>query len=352
MSGRETFKGTAFVTGSTGLLGNNLVRELLAAGFAVRALARSQEKAQRQLAGLDVEIIEGDMLDIPRFADALQGVDVVFHTAAYFRDSFKGGSHWEALYAANVAGTKVLLEQSYSAGVRRFIHASSVAVLDGERGQIIDETMHRKENTPDDYYRSKILSDREVFNFLVRHQDMWAALVLPGWMFGPGDIGPTSSGQTVLDFVNRRIPGIPPGTFPLVDARDVALAMILANDRGRRGERYLAAGRHMTGSELFPLLAQASGVPSPTRRLPLSLLFVVGALSEMKARLTKKPVTLSWATVRAVSREREKSRFDDAKSRHELGLQFRPVGVTLSDEIQWYRSHGFLAGAADSPVVG
>jgi dihydroflavonol-4-reductase len=338
-------KRTAFVTGSTGLLGNNLVRELLAAGFAVRALARSREKAERQLGGLDVEIVEGDMLDVPRFAGALRGVDVIFHTAAYFRDSFKGGSHWKALQAANVAGTKALLERGYSAGVRRFVHASSVAVLDGERGQIIDETMHRKDDTPDDYYRSKILSDREVFSFLERHQDMWAALVLPGWMFGPGDLGPTSSGQTVLDFVNRKIPGIPPGTFPLVDARDVAQAMILANDRGRRGERYLAAGRHMSGSELFPLLAEVSGVPTPTRRLPLSLLFVVGALSELKARLTKRPVTLSWATVRAVSREMEKSRFSAAKSERELGLKFRPVRDTLSDEIHWYRNHGFLARA-------
>ena len=100
-----------------------------------------------------------------------------------------------------------------------------------------------------------------------------------------------------------------------------------------------------TGGELFALLAEVSGVPTPTRRLPLSLLFVVGALSEVKARLTKRPVTLSWATVRAVSREMEKSRFSGAKSERELGLKFRPVRDTLNDEIHWYRSHGFLSHA-------
>lgn len=82
---------TAFVTGATGLLGNNLVRELIADGWSVRALVRSPEKATLQFAGLDLEIITGDMLDVRGFADALKGVDVVFHTAAYFRDSYKGG---------------------------------------------------------------------------------------------------------------------------------------------------------------------------------------------------------------------------------------------------------------------
>jgi len=87
----------AFVTGATGLLGNNLVREVLAQGFRVRALARSPDKAERQFAGLPVEIVTGDMLAVDAFAPALAGVDVVFHTAAYFRDSYTGGRRIEQL---------------------------------------------------------------------------------------------------------------------------------------------------------------------------------------------------------------------------------------------------------------
>jgi len=106
--------------------------------------------------------------------------------------------------------------------------------------------MRRNPEEADDYYRSKILADRKVDAFLKTHLDMWACMVLPGWMVGPGDVGPTSSGQVILDFLYRKLPGIPPATFPTVDARDVAEAMWLAAQKGRRGERYLVAGRHMS----------------------------------------------------------------------------------------------------------
>lgn len=332
----------AFVTGATGLLGNNLVRALVAAGWRVRALVRSPDKARQQFAGLDVEIVSGDILDAPGYAPALAGVDTIYHTAAYFRDSYKGGRHRDALYAANVEGTRHLLEQAYQTGVRRFVHTSSIAVLHGARGEIIDETMLRDPRDADDYYRSKILSERVVLGFLDAHPDFWAAMVLPGWMHGPGDIGPTSAGQTVIDVALQRLPGIPPGSFSVVDARDVAQAMILASDRGRRGERYLAAGRHMTMANLLPQIAQLTGVPAPGRRIPLWAMYLLAAGYEAYARLTGRPVLLSWAMVRTVAGENDRSRYDPTKSECELGLRFRPVAETLRDEVAWFRANGLI----------
>jgi len=334
----------AFVTGATGLLGNNLVRELVAEGYRVRALVRSYAKAKQQFTGVDVEIVCGDMLDVTGFSGALEGVEVIFHTAAYFRDSYKGGRHWEALHAANVEGTRTLLDHAWRAGIRRFVHTSSVAVLRGSPGQVIDETMLRGEKKADDYYRSKILSDRALLDFLEAHPDFWAAMVLPGWMHGPGDAGPTQAGQTVLDVALRRLPGVPPGSFSVVDARDVARAMILANRQGRRGERYLAAGRHMTMAELLPLIAQATGVEPPTRRIPLAVLRAIAAWNELYARLTGRPVLLSWAMVSTIATENERSRYNPAKSERELGLRFRPVLDTLRDEVAWFRANGMLPG--------
>src|SRR5271154_25892 len=108
---------TAFVTGATGLLGNNLVRALVERGHRVKALVRSRAKAKELLGGLDVEIVEGDMKDISSFQEALRGVDVLFHTAAFFRDSYKGGRHWDELFRVNVTGTEALLEAAYGMGV-------------------------------------------------------------------------------------------------------------------------------------------------------------------------------------------------------------------------------------------
>jgi len=343
---------TAFVTGSTGLLGNNLVRALCDRGVRVRALARSRAKAEKQLAGLSgVEIVEGDMTRIDTFAPALKGSDVLFHTAAHFRDSYKGGNHWEQLKRTNIEGTRTLLDAAYLQGIRRVVHTSSIAVLNGPRGALVDETMLRRVEDADDYYRSKILAEQEVLRFLREKPDMQAVLVLPGWMHGPGDAGPTSAGQVTLDFVRGKLPGVAPASFSVVDVRDVARTMIAAAEHGRRGERYLAAGRHMTMAEIFEVYERISGVKAPTRKLPLAALFVMAGFSELITRTTGRPALLSLATVRLMVREGDRTRFNHAKSEAALGLSFRPVDETLSDEIAWYRAGGWLP-ATDTRAKG
>ena len=236
------------------------------------------------------------MANVETFAQALYNVDVLYHTAAYFRDSYAGGNHRTELEAINVDGTTKLFSAAYAAGIRRAVHTSSIAVLDGPAGSLIDEGMLRRESDADDYYRSKMLSDAAVFALLARYPDLHVSFVLPGWMFGPGDAGPTSSGQTMLDFIRRKLPGIVPGSFSVVDARDVARAMIAAAAHGRRGERYLAAGKHMTMDDLLPALSVATGVPAPTRRIPLGVLFVMARIGEVAARFMRRPVLLSLAT--------------------------------------------------------
>ena len=337
---------SAFVTGATGLLGNNLVRLLVSRGVRVRALARSPEKAAKQFGDLPLETVVGDMRNVSAFASRLEGVDVIFHTAAFFRDNYKGGKHWKELYDANVAGTSDLLFCAHGARVRRFVHTSSVGVLTGRRGQLIDETMLRTAKDADDYYLSKILSDRAVEAFLGKHADLWASMVLPGWMVGPGDLGPTSSGQLILDYLGGKLPGIPQATFSVVDARDVAEAHWRAASRGRRGERYLAAGRHMSMEELFRVLEQVSGVVGPRFRVPFPLLFALAAANELWSGMTRKPALISMATARLMKNERDRARFNHEKSERELGLAFRPVEETLRDTICWYGKNGWLKNSS------
>lgn len=332
---------TAFVTGATGLLGSNLVRLLLERGICVKALVRSREKAQRQFGDLPgLGIIEGDMENVAGFSKELAGCDVVFHTAAYFRESYGGGKHRASLKRINVDATARLVEAAYAAGVRRFVHTSSIAVVNGPPGELIDETMKRHESDADDYYRSKIMSDRVVQEFLDRHADMFGVFVMPGWMHGPGDLGPTAAGQFALDFVKRALPGIPPGTFAFVDARDVALALVAAAEKGRRGEHYLAAGHHIAMRDLVRIYERVTGVPAPRRAIPVAVLWSIAFIQEVVARMTGRPALLSLATVRTMRNEAERTRFDPWKSQSELGVSFRPIETTVRDEMTWFTAHG------------
>lgn len=271
------------------------------------------------------------------FETALVGCDVLFHTAAFFRDNYKGGHRWKELYQINVIGTQKLLEAAYQAGIRRVIHTSSIAVLNGGRNQLINETMLREEKDADDYYRSKILADQEVLKFLKNYPDMFIAMVLPGWMFGPRDIGPTSSGEFILNFLKGKLPGIVPGSFSIVDARDVAEIQIAALEYGQSGERYLAAGQHMTMANLFPLLAKISGIPAPSKNVPWYLLDIISFLNEIYSFITQKPTLLSRSTIKLMKQEEHKTYFDHHKTFQKLGVKFRPIEETLATVIRWHK---------------
>ena len=344
------------MTGGAGFIGSHLVERLLNEGARVTVI---DDLSTGNLQNLDsciqdkaLTVVKGDMTDVAGFVPALAGADVLFHTAAFFRDSYKGGRHWDELKRVNVEGTAALIAAAHAAGIRNFVHTSSVAVLNGPPGASIDETNLRDPADADDYFRSKIFAEREVLAFLDQHPDMRAVLVLPGWMWGPGDIGPTSSGQVALDVVRGKLPAIPPGSFSLVDARDVAEALIAAADRGERGERYIAAGRHMTMRETIPLIGKAAGVKVPSMDMPRSLLMAYAASQEAWARISGRPVLVSLASARLLVREADRSRYDHAKSERVLGVTFRPVETTIADTLAWYRDNGWLPAAAPFPLGG
>lgn len=327
----------AFVTGSTGLLGNNLVRELLAAGHEVTALVRSPAKARKMFGDLPITLIQGDMEDIAGFVPALAGHDVLFHTAAYFREYFSSGDDaWAQLERINITHTVALFEQAQALGVSRIIHTSSSGVID---------KAHRDETSPPNpvaqsnlYFKSKVLGDRKIAE-LVERTGAPVISILPGWMLGPGDLAPTASGQFVLDFAHRRLPGWFDGGTCAVDARDVALAMIAAVEHGRIGEKYIIGGEYVSIKTLASTLAELTGLPGPRRGIPTGLLLLAAGGSELYGKLTGKPVLFTRAGVQTML---DKQVVDSAKAIRELGTRFRPLRETLADELRWYAEAGML----------
>jgi dihydroflavonol-4-reductase len=202
----------AFVTGSTGLLGSNLVNLLLQNGYDVRALARSREKARRLLNDPRVEIIEGDMEAIDGFADALAGCDALFHAAAYFREYFApDDDHWTKLKRINVDGTIALLHEAERRGVGKAIYVSSSTVIGASpNGGVSDET------TPPDksveinlYAKSKVMAEAAVAEFLKAHT-LPVVLILPTAMVGPQDAAPTRIGEAIIQLLKREFPVVLP----------------------------------------------------------------------------------------------------------------------------------------------
>lgn len=331
----------AFITGGTGLLGGNLARLLAERGHHVKVLVRSRKKAEELLGGLGVEYVEGDMLDVPGFARALSGVDVLFHSAAYFREYYQRGDAKDMLERVNVRGTIELLRAAHERGVQRTVFTSSSGIVgvkkDGSPG---DETTPPHPSVKGNgYFESKTRAENEIKSF-VCETGADVVTVLPGWMFGPGDAAPTGSGQFVLDFLAGKLPIVLDGGTSVTDARDVASAMLSAAEHGRAGERYIVGGDFHTIAGISNTLEEVSGIPAPKRRVPYPLLMVAAGASELFGHATGRPVLISRSAVKTMRDERA---VDSGKAVRELGATFRPLADTVRDEVEWFKQRGIVA---------
>ncbi len=330
-----------FVTGATGLLGSNIVNAFLGAGHSVKALARNPAKAGDLYAPGDVSVVKGDLTAIDAFAEELRGCDLLVHAAAYFREYYSPGDHWDLLYRTNVDGTRDVLDAAAQRGNPRVVYISTSGLIGPPKsGHVSDENTPPGRRTHDNlYFRSKMLAEEAILEWCREHP-VPVVHILPGWMFGPGDTGPTGSGRIVLDFLARKLPGIPPGRMSVVDARDVADAVLRAADRGRAGERYIVAGRPVTLLGIMETLERVSGIPKPRLRLPYAAMMGFAYASKFIGRVTGAPVLVTPEAIRTLQENYDMS---SDKAMKELGVSFRPLEDTLRDEIAWFRRRGATA---------
>ncbi len=332
-----------FVTGSTGLLGNNLIRLLVNQGHEVKALVRSKKKASKVLGDIDITIVEGDMLDIKNFAQELGGCDVLFHTAAYFREYYQqSADHWKMFEKININGTINLLTEAEKRGIKKVIYVSSAGIVgkkqDGSPGD--ESTPSHPLTRKNLYFKSKILTEKAICEFLKNNShSLQVVHILPGWILGPYDAAPTSSGQLVLDFINQKLPGIVDGGIGAVDARDVVQAMINAVEKGKSGERYIVGGKYFSLEDVVKTLEKITMIPAPGRRIPYAVTMIYAYFSEIYGKLTGRQILVSLNAIRNLH---EKFQWNSDKAIRELGVDFRPLEETLEDEIEWYKNYGYI----------
>lgn len=325
----------AFVTGGTGFVGGAVVRRLLEAGHEVRALVRPGTDT-RQLDGLPVERIEGDLRDADSLQRGVAGCDHVFHVAALY--SFWGHS-WDDFFQVNVAGTRRVLEAARDEGVERIVHTSSVAALgtNADRSPATEETPSSLEDRIGTYQRSKFLGEQVAHEFA--RQGLPVVIVNPSTPMGVGDHKPTPTGQVIVDYLNGRMPAYVDTGLNIVDVEDVAAGHLLAAERGRIGERYILGGENLRLKQVLDLLAEISGRPPVRIRIPNSLALAWSYVDTTLARLN--PRRIPAATPAKVLMSYRYEFYDPSKAVRELGLPQTPAREALRKAVEWYRAHGY-----------
>ncbi|MFK2874259.1 NAD-dependent epimerase/dehydratase family protein [Dyella lipolytica] len=320
----------ALVTGATGFVGSAVARRLLRGGHSVRVLARAGSD-RRNLQGLDVEVLEGDLTKPASLLPACDGCDALFHVAADYRLWAPDPAE---LYRANVDGTRAILEAAKRVGVPRIVYTSSVATLgipkDGTPGS--ETTPVTVDDMIGHYKRSKFLAEAEARKFAA--DGLPVVIVNPSTPIGPHDIKPTPTGRVVRDAMNGRVPAYVDTGLNIVHVDDVAEGHWLAFERGVVGERYILGGFDMSLRDVLIEIADIAGRSPPKVRLPHAVVMPIAYASEAWARLTgMNPI----ATVEEVRMSKKRMFFSSAKAERELGYSARPARLALEDAVQWFR---------------
>jgi dihydroflavonol-4-reductase len=326
----------ALVTGAAGFIGSHVVRELLAENIEVKCLIRPGEN-KRNLDGLDVEMITGDILNNAVADKSIEGVDTVFHLAAIYSIWMKD---WSRIYEVNLQGSRNILWACLKNNIEKVVYTSSIAAIGIAPGKALstEETPFNQYTLGNHYVLTKYLSQQEALGFAQNGLDL--VVVNPCFPFGPMDLGPTPTGQIIVDILKGISRTYFNGGINIADVRDVARGHVLAAKKGRTGNLYILGNRNIPMEYFMRLVCQVAGFDDRMLfKFPVPALKVgAGVLKLWSDYVSHKPPMSTPAEIAYVS---QYLYFDNSKTLKELGLSFRPVEDSLRDSIKWFRENGY-----------
>lgn len=311
------------LTGGTGMMGSNLAHGLVAAGHEVRCLVMPDDPATL-LEGLAIERVSGNLLDPESLGQAVAGVEAVLHTAGVV-------SYWnrrtELLWQVNVEGTRAVLDAAARAGVRRFLHTSSIAALGFVEGDGLgdEQTPYNWAGLGVSYCDAKRASEQLV----LADDRLETVAVNPGIVFGERDLRVSASRMLVQSRAGGP-PVAPAGHTTVCTARDMVAGHLAALERGRDGERYVLGGHTLSFLELFQRIAPVVGGQAPNRVAPLGVLKAFGWAMECGALITGREPDFTRQLAQMSSRNRQ---YSSDKAIRELG--FAPTALEPCLERTW-----------------
>jgi dihydroflavonol-4-reductase len=322
------------VTGASGFLGSAIAAALRARGDDVRVLVRPSSPHANLHP--DDTVCEGDLRDRASLAAALKGVRFLFHAAADYRLWARDPAE---IQRNNVEGTRLIMQEALSAGVKRIVYTSSVATL-----KLADGAASTEDNPLADgegigaYKRSKVAAEHLV-EAMIRRDGLPAVIVNPSTPIGPRDVRPTPTGRIIVEAASGRMPGFVDTGLNLAHVDDVAAGHVAALERGRVGERYILGGDNVFLADMLTDIANIVGRRPPKLKLPRTMLYPLAYGAELLASVRG---VEPFITMDGLRMARHRMFFDDGKARREIGYVSRPYREGLSDAIAWFRAHGYL----------
>lgn len=323
---------TAFITGGTGFLGINLVKQLVEAGWQVTALHRKSSKLN-YLRRYEVILKEGAITDKQSLIAAMPAsVDAVFHVAA---NTMMWSKMNQQQHQDNVTGTRNMLEVALLKNAKRFIHTSSISAY-GHHEHVVDETtVSNAFSSPINYCKTKYLAELEVDKAISKGLD--AVLVNPCDIMGPFDTH--NWAQMILAVYNDDVPGIPAGSGNFCHVHDVAKGHISAHEKGRTGERYLLAGTDASFKEVFNSIERLMNKQESRLVLPKWVMQVVVPFYMLQSKLNGKEPILTPEKVAEMTLPK---RVTAKKAMAELDYQITPLEICIRDSYEWLKQENLL----------
>jgi dihydroflavonol-4-reductase len=323
------------VTGADGLLGSNLVRELLTRDHSIRAFVQPGRQ-QKTLEGLTLEKFPGDLLNPKDVTGAAEGCEAVIHCAA-------STSVWptrsDIVNRVNIEGTKNIIQAVRLNKVQRMIYVGTANSFGfgSKENPGVEGNPYKSATYGLDYMDSKYKAQQVILNE-VKEKGLPAVIVNPTFMFGPYDSNP-SSGAMIVALYKGKVPGYTSGGRNYLCAKDAAVAIANALTNGRVGECYILGNQNLSYEEAFTKIATTIGVKPPGIAIPPAFAKLYGRIGSLIGKITGKAPAISYPLSRIACDEHY---FSPAKAVHELGLPQTPIEIGIKECFDWLKENNYL----------
>jgi len=320
----------AFVTGGTGFVGLNIVKELMIRGWDVTALHRPSSDL-KLLKRFRPRLAVGTLTDHASLLAAIpDGTDTIFHVAGN-TNMWRGGNAEQT--RDNVEGTRHVVTAALAKRVRRLVVTSSISAYGMVSGEINEETPSLAANSHVNYQKSKWQAQE--LALAAQPKGLEVVIMQPGAIMGPYDVGTWS--RLFLMVRDNKLPGVPASMLTFTHVREVVAAHIAAADKGQNGGSYLLGGENKSMLELVREIAFLVGRPAPTKVMATGMLRVVAAAGSLASRFTGKPPPITPEMVATISKSVSTS---SAKAQRELGYRIVPLKDMVKDCYDWMVEEG------------